>query len=112
MRFEARRLLTTRVMKAFFPTKSMVLLIGIGLVDLISTAWMYHAGLIYERNPLMRALLDKGEWLFIVVKGATLLAAWYVLMLYAKQNIRFVQQSCLLGSAAYILLWTSWFFHS
>jgi hypothetical protein len=110
MAIEARPLLMTPGMKAAFPTRSMMLLIGIGLIDLISTAWMYHAGLIYERNPLMRVLLVHGEWLFVVVKGATLFGAWIVMAKYAKQNLRFVQQSCLVGSAAYMLLWTTWFF--
>jgi hypothetical protein len=96
-------------MKTLFPTRSMMLLIGIGLVDLISTAWMYHAGLIYERNPLMRVLLNQGEWLFILVKGATLVLAWIALSKYAKQNLKFVNQSCVMGSAAYAILWTSWF---
>jgi hypothetical protein len=96
-------------MRSVFPTRSIMLLIGIGLIDLISTAWLYRAGLITERNPLMKTLLDHGEWLFIVVKGATLLVAWAVLAAYAKHNLRFVKQSCYLGSAAYALLWTSWF---
>ncbi len=97
-------------MRAVFPSWSILLLIGIGLIDLISTAWLYHAGLIYERNPLMRVLLDRGEWLFILVKGAILLFAWYVLARYARRNLKFVNQSCYAGSLAYALIWGTWIF--
>lgn len=99
----------TQSMRLFFPTRSILLLVGIGVLDLVSTAWLYSKGMITERNPLMRMLLDHGEWLFILVKGATLVAAWGVLAAYSKYNIAFVKRSCLMGSAAYLFLWTVWF---
>ena len=96
-------------MRAVFPSRGIILLIGIGSVDLISTAWLYHRGLIVEMNPLMRVLLENGEWPFVVVKGMTLLFTWVALAKYSKQNPSFVRASCLLGSIAYVCLWSTWF---
>ncbi|MEA2554042.1 MAG: hypothetical protein QOJ65_2218 [Fimbriimonadaceae bacterium] len=61
-------------------------------------------------NPLMRFFIERSEWLFAFVKGATLVVSWYVLARYAKTNVRFVRNACLAGSCFYLLLWTSWFF--
>jgi len=97
-------------MRAVFPSRAIILLIGIGFIDLVSTAWLYHQGLITEKNPLMRPLLEHGEWLFVFVKGATLVLAWLMLARYTKVNPRFVRNSCLAGSAAYLGIWTVWFF--
>jgi hypothetical protein len=44
------------------------------------------------------------------VKGATLVAAWVVMARYAKINLPFVRQACLVGSIVYLIVWTSWFF--
>ncbi|HWD40130.1 MAG TPA: DUF5658 family protein [Fimbriimonas sp.] len=92
-------------MRVVFPSRAILLLIGIGIADLISTAWLYHLGLIQERNPLMRFFLDRGEWSFILVKGATLFVAWIALAAYTKHNRQFVKRSCIVGSVAYMGLW-------
>jgi hypothetical protein len=96
-------------MKAAFPSRSILLLVGIGLIDLVSTAWFYSRGMIVEMNPLMRVLLERGEWLFVVVKALTLLATWFVLVHYAKHNLKFVRSSCCVGSAVYLAIWLVWF---
>jgi hypothetical protein len=83
----------------------MMILLGIGLADLCSTAWLNHQHLIFEMNPLMRILLNQGEWLFVIVKGATLLVTWIALARYAKENLPFVRKVCLAGSALYVGLW-------
>ncbi len=92
-------------MRAVFPSRAIILLMSIGLVDLISTAWLNHNHQIVEMNPLMRFLLEHGEWPFVVVKAATLITTWVVLCNYAKQNIAFVRKVCLCASAMYLGLW-------
>ena len=96
-------------MSALFPTKSLLLLILIGLIDLISTAILHKCGLIVEMNPLMRVFIERSEWGFAAVKALTLVAAWYVMSRYAKHNRPFVRSACLWGSAAYVTIWLSWF---
>jgi uncharacterized membrane protein len=66
-------------------------------------------GMIVELNPVMRPVIDRGEWLFILVKGGTLALAWYTMATYAKTNRAFVRKVCLTGSAAYLLIWIGWF---
>jgi Domain of unknown function (DUF5658) len=95
--------------RAILPTRSLALLIAIGLADLIATTWLHMQGLIVELNPVMRGFIDRGEWLFVVVKGATLALAWFTMATYAKKNREFVRKVCLTGSAAYVLIWVAWF---
>ena len=105
----AHTLRTTANMSTLFPTRSIALLMLIGFADLISTAMLHQRGLIVELNPIMRQLLDQGEWLFILVKSATLVAAWFALCWYSKHNVRFVRTACLWASATYLFIWVSWF---
>lgn len=97
-------------MRRIFPTKSLAVLMLIGFVDLASTAWLYSRGLITELNPLMRVFISRSEWEFAAVKGATLVAAWIVMAHYATINREFVRKVCLMGSGAYVVIWTAWFF--
>lgn len=92
-----------------FPTRAMGLLLGIGVVDLIATAWLHHQGLIVELNPLMRPLIETSEALFAAVKGATLVVAWYGMWRYAQTNLDFVRQAATYGAAGYIAVWSVWF---
>jgi hypothetical protein len=87
----------------------LALLLLIGFVDLVSTAVMHERGLIQEMNPVMRLFIDRSEWLFAAVKGATLIASWYVLAKYAQTNLPFVRKACLAGSFCYLFVWTTWF---
>ncbi|HTQ11553.1 MAG TPA: DUF5658 family protein [Fimbriimonadaceae bacterium] len=70
---------------------------------------MHANGQIVELNPVMRPMIDHSEWLFAVVKGVTLVIAWATLAWYCKYNREFVRKVCLLGSLAYVLIWSSWF---
>jgi hypothetical protein len=97
------------IMKKLIPTRSLILLMGIGFVDLVFTAVLHAKGLIVEMNPLMRLFIEKSEWLFALVKCISLLCAWVALAWYAKTNVKFVRQACLWGSGAYVFVWTSWF---
>ncbi len=96
-------------MKAILPTRSIALLIGIGLIDMITTAVLHAQGKIVEMNPLMRGFLQTSEWLFILVKGATLVAAWIVMAQYAQVNRPFVRKCCIWGSVVYAGVWLGWF---
>lgn len=60
-------------------------------------------------NPLMRGFLTTSEWLFILVKGATLVAAWIVMAQYARVNLPFVRKCCIWGSLIYGSVWLGWF---
>lgn len=97
-------------MKSLFPTRALILLLVIGFVDLVVTAVLHAKGLIVEVNPLMKFFIEKGEWLFAVVKGATLVVGWVFLARYAKTHLQFVRNACLVGSFAYVAIWITWFF--
>jgi hypothetical protein len=96
-------------MQALVPTRALAVLVLIGFFDLISTAVLHQRGLIQEMNPVMRIFIDRSEWLFVAVKGATLLVSWYVLARYARTNLQFVRKACLAGSCCYVGLWIVWF---
>ncbi len=91
------------------PSRAIYLLIGIGLIDLIMTAVLHAQGRIVELNPLMKPFIEQSEWLFVLVKGLTLIAAFAGLVWYGKQNREFVRKACFVGSAAYLLVFTIWF---
>jgi hypothetical protein len=96
-------------MRVVFPSRGIPLLVGIGFIDLVTTAWLYHRGMIQEMNPLMRVLLEHGEWPFVLVKGLTIAFTWIALAKYTAQNPRFVRSACLFGALAYVALWGAWF---
>lgn len=78
-------------------------------MDLVVTAVLHAHGLIVELNPLMRPLIEHSEVLFSFVKGLTLVAAWYFMVKYSETHLAFIRQACLVGSAAYVGIWTIWF---
>lgn len=82
---------------------------GIGFLDLISTAILHAQGKIIELNPVMRPLIQHSEWTFVLVKGATLVGCWAMMVWYWPQNNQFVRKACLVGSAVYFALWLGWF---
>ncbi|MGV3617003.1 MAG: DUF5658 family protein [Fimbriimonas sp.] len=82
----------------------------IGTVDLVATAVLHAQGKIVELNPVMKVFIERSEWLFAFVKGMTLLVAFLTMRAYAKKNRQFVHRACLAGSAAYVTIWTVWFF--
>jgi hypothetical protein len=86
-----------------------VLLMAIGFLDLLSTAILHDRGLIVELNPLMKFFIERSEWLFAIVKGSTLVAAYLAMVWYGRQNRAFVRTVCLVGSAAYLAIWVGWF---
>jgi hypothetical protein len=90
------------ILHRVFPSRAIALIIAIGLIDLVSTAWLHARGQIVEMNPLMRGIIDQSEWLFVLVKGLTLVGGWLILVHYAKVNLLFVRRACLLGSVAYM----------
>ncbi len=100
------------MLKSVVPTRAIVLLMTIGLVDLVSTAWLHSQGLIRELNPLMNMLMQHGETPFVIIKGLTLIVAWVVLAIYARRDLSFVRRACITGSAAYLTVWTVWFLSS
>ena len=87
----------------------MILLLSIGLADLIVTAVLHANGLIVEMNPVMRPFIERSEWLFAFVKGATLVLAWIVMARHAPNNLAFVRGAALAGAGVYMFIWTSWF---
>jgi hypothetical protein len=79
------------------------------MIDLIATAVLHAQGKIVELNPVMRPFIERSEWLFAVVKGLTLVAAWAGLVWYGRQNKSFVRTACILGSIAYLAVFATWF---
>ncbi len=96
-------------LKSALPTRALGLLLLIGVFDMVTTAWLHSHGLIAEMNPLMRVLIERSELLFILVKGGTLVVAWYLMVQYSKSHLEFVRTSCLLGSVVYGGVWLTWF---
>lgn len=91
------------------PTRSILLLMSIGFLDLVSTAVLHAQGKIVELNPLMKPFIEHSEWTFATVKGCTLLAAWAAMVAYCRVDRKFVRQCCIFGSIAYMILWSVWF---
>lgn len=88
----------------------MLLLLGIGFIDLVATAVLHSQGLIVELNPLMKPIIEQSEWLFAAVKGMSLALAWAVMVWYSQTNLEFVRKACLIGAGAYAFIWSVWFF--
>ena len=88
-----------------FPTRALFLLLFVAVLDLISTSWLFHAGLISERNPFMSFFIEKSNLLFILVKGSTIIGGWYFLSRYAKTHREFVRTACLVATTLYIGIW-------
>lgn len=99
----------TTLLQKLFPTRALFLLLFIGFIDLLATALLHSQGLIVELNPLMKPFIERSEWLFAAVKGSSLVAAWAVMVWYAKSNLDFVRKASLAGAAAYTTIWTIWF---
>ncbi len=100
---------TTNIRRQLLPTRAIVLLMGIGFVNLLVTAILHANGFVVEMNPLMRPLIEHSEWLFAAVKSLTLLFAWGVMAWYARQNLEFVRKTCFFGAGFYVLIWCVWF---
>lgn len=97
------------IVRTLFPTRAIALLLAIGFVDLVMTAVLHAGGQIVELNPLMKVLIERSEWLFVLVKSTTLVGAWFAMASYAKVNRHFVRKAAFLGSGLYMLIWTVWF---
>lgn len=80
----------------------------VGIIDLISTAFLYSQGLIEELNPLMRPLLEHHPLTFVMFKAATLIAAYIALQWYRQTDEKFVVKVSAYGGAAYLTIWVSW----
>ncbi|MFN3682650.1 MAG: DUF5658 family protein [Fimbriimonadaceae bacterium] len=96
------------MLRSLFPSRGLALLLAIGLLDLLSTAWLHQRGLIVELNPLMRPLIERSEALFALVKGMTLLAAWFAMRRYYATHGRFIDAACVGGSVVYVVVWLAW----
>lgn len=95
--------------KKAFPTRAILALIGIGFIDLVVTAVLHERGLIVELNPIMKPIIEQSEWLFVAVKGMTLLLAWAVMVKYFETHREFVRKASLAGACAYSGIWLVWF---
>lgn len=96
-------------MKRYFPSVPLLVLLSIGFVDLVLTAVLHAQGLIVELNPVMRPIIETSEWLFAFVKGATLAAAYLVIMKYMDRHKAYIDKVATIGWIAYVGTWTVWF---
>ncbi len=60
-------------------------------------------------NPIMKPIIETSELLFAFVKGMTLVLAYCVMLKYADTHLAFIRRACMLGSGAYLAIWTIWF---
>ena len=109
-RASAQLLRLRQGMRKVLPTRTIGILMAVGIIDLLTTALLHANGQIVELNPLMKFFIDRSEWLFAAVKGLSLVAAWVALAWYARYNKRFVDLACIGGTVAYLAIWCTWFF--
>lgn len=95
--------------RAWMPSRALLALVLVATLDLVTTAVLHHHGYITELNPLMRPLIERSEWLFAAVKGATIVSVYLVMRWYGTTNRRFVRRASLAGVAAYVVIWALWF---
>jgi hypothetical protein len=100
---------TSRI-QYFFPDAGLIILIGIGFLDLLSTAIWHSKGQIVELNPLLSPIIERSEWLFAAVKGSTLLAAYFAMIAYAQKKPEFVRKASRIGIVLYVGIYVIWFF--
>lgn len=96
-------------MKRYFPSVPLLVLLSIGLIDLVLTAVLHAQGLIVELNPVMKPIIETSEWLFAFVKGATLAAAYLVMMKYMNTHKAYIDKVATIGWITYIATWSLWF---
>jgi hypothetical protein len=94
-----------------FPSRALTLLLLIGLVDLTATAVLHAQGKISELNPLMRGFIERSEWLFVAVKGLSLVFAYVMLVRCSRTHRDFVTRAGYVGAALYVGIWLTWFLH-
>jgi hypothetical protein len=82
---------------------------SIGFIDLVVTAVLHQKGLIVELNPVMKPIIEQSEWLFVAVKGMTLLLAWAVMVRFFETHRDFVRKASMAGALAYSGIWLVWF---
>lgn len=92
-----------------FPSRALLLLVLVSSLDLVVTAVLHRQGRIVELNPLMRPLIERSEWWFALVKGATIFAAWLMMARYGAENRGFVRRAACAGVLLYVTLWSTWF---
>lgn len=90
------------------PPLPVTLLVAIAMFDLVLTTVLFCFGLIEELNPLMRPLLHTHPALFVVVKLATIVAAFIGLQWYRQFDERFVRLAAGCGATVYSVVWVSW----
>jgi hypothetical protein len=98
-----------QIVRSIMPTRMLGLLMAIGFIDLVATAYLHSRGLIVELNPVMKPIIESSEFLFALVKGMTLVLAWVVMAKHAQKNLVFVRKVCLVGAIVYLGIWTTWF---
>jgi hypothetical protein len=79
---------------------------------MVSTAALHAQGKIVELNPMMAPVIDRSEWLFVLLKSATLVAGGIALNRLAKTHKRFVPAACIGASAMYVTVWATVFLSS
>jgi len=83
-----------------------VAMLGIGLLDLLSTIFWLHNGCAIEVNPVMSAVLKHGLVLFIAVKLSTLVAYIAVMEWYRRyKNPVFARVVGIITVAAYLTIY-------
>ncbi len=90
------------------PPISVTLLVSIALLDLVVTTVLFCLGLIEEMNPLMRPLIHTHPALFVVVKLATIAAAFIGLQWYRRHDEKFVRLVAGYGAVVYSVVWVGW----
>ena len=82
------------------------ILIGICLLDMISTVWLVTSGMAGEANPVMDFYLNTGLFWFILMKSLLVIAPVFVLELLRTRRPRFIRGLLRAGIALYLLCYS------
>ncbi|NLN78757.1 MAG: hypothetical protein GX141_07555 [Armatimonadetes bacterium] len=83
-----------------------IVLVMICLADMLSTLFFVLRGSAVEQNPIMAACLDKGPWVFVLVKIASFVPFVVAVELYRKRNAAFARLACRSAIIIYVVTFT------
>lgn len=86
-------------------TGATTLLAWVCFFDTFYTLWAVRSGIAQESNPLMRALLNHGDYPFLIIKGLLFLVPLATLELLRPLSPRFINGALRLGAASYLVMY-------
>ncbi len=89
-----------------WPCREVLIVFVICVVDMISSAVLFHHNLAVEANPLLRPVAEAGMGPFILAKMMTFLPALIAAEWYARKRPEFVQNLLRFAGTAYVAIYS------